>query len=80
MGLSCIPKRKETEGIVIRNPKALKDVMFCYSNYEMDKYIGNSVRGLAATLGRTIRTCSKKTKSLRISDDNYFCLFPLRYT
>ena len=46
-------KVKYTKYIVIRNPKVLKDVIFCYSNYSIEKDTRKSVRGLVATLGGT---------------------------
>ena len=51
-------KIKETKGIVIRNPKVLKAVMFCELNYATEKEIGNNISGLVATLGRKLLTCS----------------------
>ena len=57
-------KFKKTKCIVIINPKVLKSVMFCYSNYAIDKYTINSVSGLVATLFGTLLTFSSKTQRL----------------
>ena len=54
-------KVKETKGIAIKNPKVLKAVIFCDSDYSMDKEKGKSVRGIVATLGGTILTCLSKS-------------------
>ena len=51
-------KGKETEGIVIRNPKVLKAVIYFDSNYATDKETRNSVSSFVTTLGGTILTCS----------------------
>ena len=50
-------KGKDTKGIIIRNPKVLKAVMFCDSNYATDREKIKIVRGLVATLGGTLLIC-----------------------
>ena len=55
-------KGKNTKVIIIINPKVLKDVMFCDSDYAMDKETGNSFTGLVATIGGKILTRSSKTQ------------------
>ena len=50
-------KGKETKGILTRNPKVIKTVMFCDSNYATDNETRKSYIGLVATLGRTLLTC-----------------------
>ena len=47
-------KVKETKGIVIKNTKVLKAVMFCDYNYATYKEIRKSVSGLVATLRSTL--------------------------
>ena len=56
-------KVKKTKVVIVRNPKVLKTVMFCDSNYDTNKEKINSVRILGATLGVTILTCQQKTQS-----------------
>ena len=50
-------KGKYTKGIIVRNPKILKAVIFCNSNYAKDKETRKSVSGLVATLVGTLITC-----------------------
>ena len=50
-------KDKETKGIIIINPKVIKSVMFCDSDYVTFKETKNSVSGLVATLGGTLLRC-----------------------
>ena len=54
-------KVKDTKGIIIRNPKVMKLVIFCDSNSATDKDTRDSVSGLVATLAGTILTCLSKT-------------------
>ena len=54
-------KGKETKGIIIRNPKVMKLVIFCDSNYATDKDTRKSVSGLVATLEGTLLTYFSKT-------------------
>ena len=56
-------KGKETKDIIIINPKVLKAVMFCDSNYATDNVTRNSASGLVATLGGVLLTCPSKTQS-----------------
>ena len=63
-------KGKNTEGIIIRKPKIIKSIMF-FSKYSTDKETRKSVRGIVATLGDTLLTCSSKTQravTLRSTD------------
>ena len=61
-------KGKETKGIIVRNPKVMKAVIFYDSNYATDKKARNSVSGLVATLGGTLLTCSSKPqRAVRLS-------------
>ena len=63
-------KFKETKGIIIRNTKVLKAVMFCDSNYATEKETRKSVSGLVPMIGGTPITCSLKkqiTVMLRIT-------------
>ena len=53
-------KGKETKGIIIRNPKVMKLVIFCDSNYATDKDTRKSVSGLVATLEGTLLTYFQK--------------------
>ena len=53
-------KSKETKGIIIRNPKVMKLVIFCDSNYATDKDTRKSVSGLVATLEGTLLTYFQK--------------------
>ena len=55
-------KGKETKGIVIRNPKVLKAVMFCNYNYITGKEKRKSVSGLVATFGGTLLTFLSNTQ------------------
>ena len=50
-------KGKDTKGIVIRNPKVLKAVMFSDSNYATDKETRNNVIILVATFVGKRLTC-----------------------
>ena len=54
-------KVKETKGIIIIKPKVLKAVLFCDSNYAIDKETRKSVSGLVAALGGTQLMFSSKT-------------------
>ena len=54
-------KGKETKVIVIKNPKVLKAVMFCDSNYNTYKETRKSVSSIVATIGGTLQTRSSKT-------------------
>ena len=54
-------KGKEEKGIITRNPKVLKAVMFCDYNYATDRDTRKSVSSIVATLGGTILTCSSKS-------------------
>ena len=54
-------KGKYTKCIIIRNPKVMKVVMFCYSKYATDKDTRKSVSGLVATLGGTLLMCLSQT-------------------
>ena len=45
----------ETKGIIIRNHKVLKVVMFCDLNYATEKDTRQSVSGLVTTLGETLQ-------------------------
>ena len=61
-------KGKETKGIIIKNPKVMKLVIFCDSNYATDKDTINSVSGLVTTLGGALLIClSKIHRNLRLS-------------
>ena len=42
-------KVKNTKGIIVRNPKVLKAVMFFYSNYALNKETRNVFSGLVDT-------------------------------
>ena len=53
---------KDTRVTIIRKPKVLKAVMFCDSDYSIDKETRNHVSDLVATLGRTVLTCLSKTQ------------------
>ena len=67
-------KGKYTIGVVIIKPKVLKAVIFCDSNYSPCKDTRKSVRGLVATLGGKILTCSSNTQrniKLIITDAEY---------
>ena len=55
-------KGRVTKGTIIRNPKVMKAVMLCDSNYATDKETRKSVSGLVATLGWKILTCLSKTQ------------------
>ena len=55
-------KSKETKEIIIINPKFLKALIFCDSNYATAKETRNSVSILVATLGGTLITRSSKTQ------------------
>ena len=55
-------KSKETKGIIIINPKFLKALIFCDSNYATAKETRNSVSILVATLGGKLITRSSKTQ------------------
>ena len=48
--------------IIVRNPKFLKMVMFCDTNYATSKETRNSVRGLVAAIGETQMMCSSKNQ------------------
>ena len=50
-------KGKDTKGIVTRNPKVLKAVMFIDSNYATDKETRNNVIILVATFVGKLLTC-----------------------
>ena len=61
-------KVKETKGIITRNTKVLKEVMFCDSNYTTDKETRKSVSGLVATLGGTLLMyLSKNQRTVTLS-------------
>ena len=73
-------KGKETKGITIRNPKVLKAVVLCNSNYAMDKETRNSVSIIFATLGGTLLKCPLKTQrtiALSIMEAEYVALLEL---
>ena len=55
-------KSKETKRIIIVNPKVMKAVMFCDSNYSTEKETRNIVSGLVATLGGKLLKCSPKNQ------------------
>ena len=55
-------KGKDTKGIIIRNPKVIRVVMFYDSNYATYKKTINSISGLVATLGGTLLTCLSKNQ------------------
>ena len=55
-------KGKETKGIIFRNPKVLKAVMFYDSNYATYKDTRKSVSGLVTTLGGTLLIYLPKTQ------------------
>ena len=57
-----ITKTQLPRGIIIINPKVLKVVMFCDSNYATDNETRESVSGLVSTLGGTLITCLSKTQ------------------
>ena len=57
-----ISKSKKTKLIKVRNPKILKAVMFCDSNYSMHKETRKSISGQVATLGGKLLTCASKTQ------------------
>ena len=59
-------KGKETKRIAIRKPKVIKVVMFCDSNYNMNKETIKSVSRLVATLRGTLTTCSLMNQSMII--------------
>ena len=70
-------KSKETKGIIIRNPKVLKSVMFCDSNYAICKETINTVSGLVATLvGTLLKFLSKtqRTATLSSTEADYMAL------
>ena len=49
-------KGKDTKVIFNRNPKVIKYVMFCDSNYATEKETRKSVINLVTTLGGTLLT------------------------
>ena len=55
-------KGKENKGIVIRNPKVLKAIIFCDSNYATDNDTRKSVNSLVDTCGGTLITRLSKTQ------------------
>ena len=59
--IGCL-KGKENKVTIIRNPKVLKAVMFCDTNYATDKETRNSVSGLVAPPGGKLLTCLSKTQ------------------
>ena len=70
-------KVKKTKGIIVRNPKVLKAVIFCDYSFPTNKGKGKSVRGLVGTLGGTLPTCSFKTQrniTFIITEANYVAL------
>ena len=70
-------KGKENKGIITRNPKVLKAVMFCDSNYSTEKEIRKSVSGLVTTIGGTLLTCLSKTQrtvTLSSTEEEYVTL------
>ena len=70
-------KGKQTKCIIIRNPKVMKAVMFCYSKYATDKDTRKSVSGLVSTLGGTLLTClsqTHRTVTLIITEAEYLLL------
>ena len=69
----------ETKGIIIRNPKVLKLVMFCDSKYDTDKETRKSVSGFVATLGGSLLACLSKlrrTATLSSTEVEYLSLPP----
>ena len=70
-------KVKKTKGIIVRNPKVLKAVIFCDYNFPTNKGTRKSFRGLVGTLGGTLPTSSFKTQSTIIfisTEVNYVAL------
>ena len=70
-------KSKKTKGNIVRNPKVIKAVMFCDSNYAMNKETIKMVSGLAITFGDTLLTCSsdnKRTITLISTESGYVAL------
>ena len=70
-------KSKKTKGNIVRNPKVIKAVMFCDSNYAMNKETIKIVRSLFVTLGDTLLTCSsgnKRTITLTSTESGYVAL------
>ena len=68
-------KDKETKVIIIRNYKVLKSVMFCDSNYAMNKETRKSVSGLVATLGVTLLTrSSKPQRTIKLISTEFKCI------
>ena len=51
-------KGKDTKGIIVINPKGLKAVMLCDSNFATDKDTRKSVSGFVSTLVGTLLTRS----------------------
>ena len=70
-------KCKEKKYTIIRKPKLLKAVIFCYYIYAMDKETRKSFNGLVATLVGKLLTCSLKTQrtvTLSSTDSDYIAL------
>ena len=64
-------KGKYNKGIVIRNPKVIKYVMFCDSNYATEKETRKSVSRLVTTLGGkplTFYSYTQRTVTLNITE------------
>ena len=57
-------KVKDKKGIIIRNPKVLKDGIIYNSNFATDKETRKGVSGLVATLRGTLISCSSKTQGM----------------
>ena len=54
-------KGKYTKLIITINPKVLKSIIFCYSNYGTDKETRNSISGVVATRVVTLLMYSSNT-------------------